>query len=87
MQNQRVMKAWLKCKIQNNKSKSDVNVRVIGADGQEVNHSIPKDRIHPTQSAVLVMVFKDSAGFWIRFPTSGPYKPFRVTKEQLRKAK
>jgi len=83
----RVMRAWLRCdNIKAGRFKNDKEVTVNGADGDEVSHQVPKDRIHPRKSAVLVSVFRDSKGFWVRFPTNAPYKPFRVTREQLRKA-
>ena len=61
-----------------------MNVSVDGVDGSVV-HSVPADRVHSTGKAVLVSVFKDADGLWIRFPTMAPYKPFRVSKDQLRK--
>lgn len=82
----KVMRAWLKCELSKGRSKLETVVTVTGADGKKAEHSVPIDRIHPTGKAVLVMIFHDSQGFWVRFPTSSPYKPFRVTKDQLRKA-
>lgn len=86
------LRAWLKCKVGAGKTKQDARVTVISTvhfeDGSEhsVTYYVPKDRIHPTKEAVLVLVFRDHQGFWVRFPTNSPYKPFRVAKEQLRKA-
>lgn len=82
----KTLMAWLKCKVSQGKSKLDRMISVTGVGGKKVEHQVPADRVHPKNTAVLVMVFKDKDGYWVRFPSSGPYSPFRVEKDQLRKA-
>ncbi len=86
------LKAWLKCTVIDGKTKQDSKITVESTVHNDdktphsVSYYVPKDRIHPSGAAVLVVVFRDHQGFWVRFPTNSPYKPFRVAKSQLRKA-
>lgn len=85
----RVMKAWLKCdSIGTGRYKGDRQVIVSDVNGDTVTHQIPVGHVHPKESLkmILVCVFKDKDGWWIRFPVDAPYKPFRVERSQLRKA-
>lgn len=85
----RVMKAWLKCDtIGPGRYKGDRQVVVTGVDGKTVTHYIPVGHVHPRVKLkmILVYVFKDKDGWWIRFPVEAAYKPFRVERNKLRKA-
>lgn len=85
----RVMKAWLKCdSIGPGRYKGDRQIVVTGVNDESVTHQIPAGHVHPNDKLkmILVCVFKDRDGWWIRFPVDAAYKPFRVERDQLRKA-
>lgn len=85
----KIMRAWLKCdSITQGRFKGDRQVVVTGADGNSVTHQIPVGHVHPREQLqmILVCVFKDNDGWWVRFPVDSPYKPFRVERSKLRKA-
>jgi hypothetical protein len=83
----KVFKAWLKCKVTPCRNKNNCEVEVKGLDNKTVKHIICTDRIHKSNKYILVIVFKDKDGYWIRFPTTSPYRPFRVPKNKLRKVR
>ena len=83
----RVLKAWLRCKVNPCKNKNHCEIEVSGLDNKTVKHIVSKDKISESGKAVLVVVFRDKDGYWIRFPTTGPYRPFRVRRKQLKKAR
>ena len=85
----RVMKAWLTCdSIGPGRYKGGRQIIVTGANDESVTHQIPVGHVHPNDKLkmILVCVFKDRHGWWIRFPVDAAYKPFRVARSQLRKA-
>jgi hypothetical protein len=81
----KVLKAWLKCQVEDGRTRYDAVVMAKDVAGNVVQHVVPKEKIHPTRKAVAVVVFRDKDGFWVRFPSNSAYKPFRVDKKQLRK--
>jgi hypothetical protein len=92
MKQQSVFKAWLKCKCSSGRAKGEAKVTVSSDVHFEddrvhtVSYYVSENRIHESHKAVLVLVFKDKQGLWVRFPTDSMYKPFRVAKNQLKKA-